>query len=76
MLRELHGVQALLEGNDFLGVVYICTLGLRRRLDYGMTIWPIIRLAFGDSMSHLSIAVVIHDGANRTVDGQFLPIYT
>jgi hypothetical protein len=41
-----------------------------------LTVWPVIDLAFGDLVSELPVAVIIHYGANGSVNWQLLPIHT
>jgi len=39
-----------------------------------MSVWPVVDLSWGDAVAHLSVTVIVHYRAYRTVDWKFLPV--
>lgn len=74
VLAELLASQTRLHANDLLGIIHISTFlrlcGLR-----GLeTVGPVVDIALCNLVTHLSVAVVVHDRTDGPVDGQFLPV--
>ena len=68
-------MQALLHGDDFLGVIIICAFGDFGGWDGGFAVGPVVDFTFCNGMQLLAIAVVVHDRADWTIDGKLLPVY-
>ena len=71
MLREFYRMKTLFYGYGFLPVVDVATLF---RLA-GLSVRPVVYLAFGDAIVELPVAVVVHYWADCAVDGESLPVY-
>ena len=48
---------------------------MRHRSEFHLSVWPVVHGALIDLVPHLAIALRVHNGANRSVDREFLPVY-
>ena len=76
VLGELGGVETLLPGDYLLRVVEVAPLFRRGGRDGGLAVRPVVYGAFCDGVAELAVAVVVHYWADRSVDGELLPVYT
>ena len=76
VLGEFDGVEPLLHGYYLLGEVNVGALCGGGGWVDALAVGPVVYFARCDAMAHLSVSVVVHDGADGTVNGEFLPVYT
>ena len=76
VLPELAGLHAGLDAGSLLRVVDVGALLARGRRNSLVTVGPVVDLALGDGVSHGTVTVEVHDGANRLVDWQLFPVDT
>jgi hypothetical protein len=70
--RGISGAKLAMAVNYTANLRIISTLLRRNRWKDLLTVGPIIDGARGDAMSHLSVTLVIENGANRSIDGKLL----
>src|SRR5687768_7984586 len=75
VLTELCALRPLLDALDLGWVVDIPALFLRSWRARLKAIRPVVDLAASDCVTHCTVSVEVHDGANRFVDRQLLPVY-
>ncbi|KAI6772825.1 hypothetical protein HG530_003783 [Fusarium avenaceum] len=74
VVLELLAQSSSLDTGNLLLVIDISTLlGSSRGLG-AETVGPVVDLALGNSVSHGTVTVEVHDRADRLVDGQLLPV--
>ena len=56
-------------------VLVEATLSMWHRLELFFAVRPVVDGTLGNPVSHLHVALVVHDGADGTVDGQLLPVH-
>lgn len=74
VLLELCTLGTRFDTFDLLRILWICAFGLCCRRPGLESVGPVVDSAFVDRVATLPIAVEVHDGANRSVDGKFLPV--
>jgi len=75
MLAEFLRFQALLDVGNLFGIIDIPTFFDGRWGNSAVAVGPVVDLALVDYVLTLAVALVIHNRADRTVDGKLLPIY-
>ena len=74
MLLELLTAYALLDASNLLRELDVATMLGRNRRACLEAVWPVVDGSLVDIVVGLPVAVVIHDWADRAVDGQLLPV--
>lgn len=74
MLLELCTLGPRFDTLYLLRIFWVRAFGLCCRWPGIESVGPVVDSAFVDRVATLSIAVEVHDGANRSVDGKFLPV--
>jgi hypothetical protein len=75
VLLELGGVKARFHGCDLLGEVDIAAIsGFGGWWDDRFAVRPIVHIAGRGFVAESAVAVVVHHGTDRAVDGEFLEV--
>lgn len=74
VLAELVAQSTLLEALVLLRVRDKSAVLRLRWRDSLETVWPVVHRASGDLVTHSAIAVVVQDGADRSVDWELFPV--
>ena len=74
MFPEFLALRASFDASNLLGIIEVAAFFRLRWWNCLKSIGPVIRLTLGDGVAHRAVPVVIHHWADRSVDGQLLPI--
>ena len=76
MVLELLALQTCLHPSNLLGPIHVTALGRLSRRDSFQAVGPVVDGTLRYSMTALTVTLMIHNWAYRSVDRQLLPVDT